>query len=233
MTSGPRSGCAPCWSAARERRAVDGRAIAVAGDVVSPGLGLLSRRRDGLAERVGWIIHCAASVSFTLGSRGIAGDQRRRHPPRCSTSPSSAQARGGLDGFTHVSTAYVAGTHAGEFTEDDLDVGQGFRNSYERSKFEAEQLVRARRRGCRRRSCARASSSATRTPAGRRPSTSSTGRCARSPAAPLGRDPRPPLGAGRRRAGRLRRRRRCSRCAAGPARPRTSPRPTTPAASAS
>jgi long-chain acyl-CoA synthetase len=38
----------------------------------------------------------------------------------------------------------VAGTHAGCFGERDLDVGQSFRNSYEQSKFEAEQLVRAR-----------------------------------------------------------------------------------------
>jgi long-chain acyl-CoA synthetase len=42
-----------------------------------------------------------------------------------------------------VSTAYVAGTHAGPFCERDLDVGQGFNNSYEQSKFESEQLVRS------------------------------------------------------------------------------------------
>ena len=53
--------------------------------------------------------------------------------------------RGGLRHFSYVSTAYVAGTHDGEFDEDQLDVGQGFRNPYEQSKFEAEQLVRAHR----------------------------------------------------------------------------------------
>jgi long-chain acyl-CoA synthetase len=53
--------------------------------------------------------------------------------------------RGGLQRFGHVSTAYVAGTHQGEFGEGDLDVGQDFRNPYERSKFEAEQLVRGHR----------------------------------------------------------------------------------------
>ena len=61
---------------------------------------------------------------------------------RCSTSASSAQSRGGLGHFAYVSTAYVAGTHEGVFNEDDLNVGQDFRNPYERSKFEAEQLVR-------------------------------------------------------------------------------------------
>ena len=42
----------------------------------------------------------------------------------------------------------MAGTHKGEFGEDQLDVGQRFRNPYEQSKFEAEQLVRASRRAC-------------------------------------------------------------------------------------
>jgi nucleoside-diphosphate-sugar epimerase len=45
--------------------------------------------------------------------------------------------------YAHISTAYVAGTHDGRFAEGDLDVGQGFRNSYEQSKFDAERLVRA------------------------------------------------------------------------------------------
>jgi thioester reductase-like protein len=43
-----------------------GRAVAVAGDITSPGLGIGLARREWLAERVGRIIHCAASVSFTL-----------------------------------------------------------------------------------------------------------------------------------------------------------------------
>ena len=51
--------------------------------------------------------------------------------------------RGGLERFTYVSTAYVAGTYRGEFSEQDYDVGQGFRNPYERSKWESEGNVRA------------------------------------------------------------------------------------------
>ena len=37
----------------------------------------------------------------------------------------------------------MAGNHAGAFAECDHDVGQEFHNSYEQSKFEAEQLVRS------------------------------------------------------------------------------------------
>src|SRR5439155_15717510 len=48
-----------------------------------------------------------------------------------------------LERYVHISTAYVAGTHAGRFFERDFDVGQSFRNSYEQSKFEAERLVRS------------------------------------------------------------------------------------------
>jgi nucleoside-diphosphate-sugar epimerase len=50
---------------------------------------------------------------------------------------------GGLHRLIYVSTAYVAGLHSGVFDEDDLGVGQRFRNSDERSKFEAEALVRS------------------------------------------------------------------------------------------
>lgn len=119
------------------------RAVAVAGDVTRPALGLDPARRDWLAGRVGRIVHCAASVSFTLGldeSRAINVEGARR----LLDLGEACAARGGLDSFVHVSTAYVAGTHTGRFGEDDLDVGQGFRNAYERSKFEAELLVRER-----------------------------------------------------------------------------------------
>jgi len=55
-----------------------------------------------------------------------------------------ASASGGLERYGQISTAYVAGTFAGRFAECDLNVGQRFHNSYEQSKFEAEELVRAR-----------------------------------------------------------------------------------------
>jgi long-chain acyl-CoA synthetase len=102
-----------------------------------------SERRDWLAERVGRIFHCAASVSFTMGlaeSRQINVDGTRRMVELGEL----CARRGGLDSFVHVSTAYVAGSHTGSFTEADLEFGQGFRNAYERTKFEAERLLRAR-----------------------------------------------------------------------------------------
>jgi nucleoside-diphosphate-sugar epimerase len=46
-----------------------------------------------------------------------------------------------FDRLHYVSTAYVSGTHQGVFHETDLDRGQGFKNHYEATKFEAEAEV--------------------------------------------------------------------------------------------
>jgi thioester reductase-like protein len=124
------------WQADRYAR----RTEAVAGELTAPGLACV--RRTELAERVTTIVHSAASISFTLPldeARAINLDGTRRMLEFAAL----AREHGGLDGYHHVSTAYVAGCHSGRFAECDLDVGQAFNNSYERSKFEAEQLVRA------------------------------------------------------------------------------------------
>jgi thioester reductase-like protein len=118
------------------------RITAVAGDMTAPRLGLDPARWDWLAAESTMIVHCAASVSFalTLGeARAINVEGTRRMLELAGR----AQALGGLERYAQVSTAFVAGTHAGPFSESDLDVGQGFNNSYEQSKFESEQLVRA------------------------------------------------------------------------------------------
>ncbi len=120
------------------------RVEAVAGDMTRPDLGLDPMQRERIAERVTTIIHSAASVSFTL-SLDEAREINLEGTRRMLDLAELAQARGGLDCYGHISTAFVAGTHRGGFAESDLDVGQSFHNSYERSKFEAEQLVRSRR----------------------------------------------------------------------------------------
>jgi thioester reductase-like protein len=119
------------------------RVEAVAADLTAPRLGLKRARRNEIASRVDQIIHSAASVSFALGleeSRAINLEGTRRMLELAEI----AHAKGGIKRYAQVSTAYVSGTHAGRFTESDYTVGQGFRNSYEQSKFEAEALVRSR-----------------------------------------------------------------------------------------
>jgi thioester reductase-like protein len=117
------------------------RVRAVAGELTQPGLGLGERRSRALAGEVSTIVHSAASVSFALPldeAREINLEGTRRMLEFAEL----ARERGGLERYGHVSTAYVAGTHDGRFSESDLDVGQDFNNSYEQSKFEAEKLVR-------------------------------------------------------------------------------------------
>ncbi len=115
------------------------RVITVRGDIARPGLGLRANG-DELAERVSEIVHGAASVSFELGlkaSRAVNVEGTRRMLKFAQL----CQRRGGLRRFSYISTAYVAGEHFGRFSEDELEVGQSFRNAYEQSKFEAECLV--------------------------------------------------------------------------------------------
>jgi len=119
------------------------RVEAVAGELTAPRLGLSRPRCDALARRVGSIVHSAASVSFTLPlpeAREINVEGTRRMLDFAEL----ACEHGGLERYGHISTAYVAGDHAGRFSEHELDLGQGFRNTYEQSKLEAERLIHAR-----------------------------------------------------------------------------------------
>jgi thioester reductase-like protein len=122
--------------------AYEGRVQAFRAELTAPQLGVSNKRFEALAQRVSTIVHGAASVSFTLPlrqAREINADGTRRVLELAGR----AAACGTLERYAHISTAYVAGTHAGRFFESDLDVGQGFHNTYEQSKFEAEQLVRS------------------------------------------------------------------------------------------
>jgi thioester reductase-like protein len=124
---------APNDDAAQARLQPHAGLTPLAGDIEKPGLGLASAPED-----VSTIVHCAASVSFDLSlteSRKVNVDGTRHVlelAKRCER----------LERLSYVSTAYVAGEPRRLFQEDELDVGQRFRNPYERSKFEAERMLR-------------------------------------------------------------------------------------------
>ena len=110
----------------------------VRADLERDGLGLADRAYDELAGRTAAVIHGAASVSFTLPieqARAINVDGTRRMLDL------ARQAGAHLD---YVGTAFVAGERTGLILEAELERGQTFRNTYERSKCEAEALVRSR-----------------------------------------------------------------------------------------
>jgi thioester reductase-like protein len=129
--------------AAARRLAPHARLTAVAGDIERPGLGLTEPAAATLAEEVTTIVHCAASVSFDLSLE----DSRRVNVEGTRNVVDLAHRCERLERLSYVSTAYVAGEPRRLFQEDELDVGQRFRNPYERSKFEAERMVRQRARG--------------------------------------------------------------------------------------
>jgi nucleoside-diphosphate-sugar epimerase len=116
------------------------RAVAFAGDVTRPGLGLSAPARDRVLATVDSVVHSAASVSFDLPlaearAVNVGGTQAVLALARELTE------RGRLRRLVHVSTAYVAGEHAGRFREDQTWAGQRFRNTYEQSKLEGELLL--------------------------------------------------------------------------------------------
>lgn len=117
------------------------RVRALAGDLTHDGLGLDPDTAIEVAAQVSEIVHGAAAVSADL-PLGAALTINVEGTRRMLAFAELCAIEGGLRRLTHVSTAHVAGLHRGRFTEDDLDVGQRFRNHYEQSKFEAEILVR-------------------------------------------------------------------------------------------
>jgi thioester reductase-like protein len=121
-------------------RALRPRVRAVAADLEQPGMGLGDDARERLAAQASHVVHCAASISFSLpldearranvdGTRAVLDLARQ------------ADAGGVLERLVHVSTAYVAGEREGRLREDERDVGQRHRNTYEQTKLEAEQIV--------------------------------------------------------------------------------------------
>jgi long-chain acyl-CoA synthetase len=116
------------------------RVSAVPGDVGVESLGLAAADLDAILERVTTVVHCAASISFDLPLEEARRTNTNGALRMLGLSRELAR-RGRLRRHLHVSTAYVAGRYRGRFLETDLDLGQGFRNTYERSKFEAERAI--------------------------------------------------------------------------------------------
>lgn len=115
------------------------RVTLFSGDVVDMHLGLSSAEYRTLVHEVTDVFHLAAlyhhgadprqmeqvNVEGTRNVLELAADMRH------------------LRRFNHMSSAFVSGDRVGVIEEDELDVGQGFRSPYEKTKFEAEKLVQA------------------------------------------------------------------------------------------
>jgi thioester reductase-like protein len=114
--------------------AARGRLSTVTGDITVAGLGLAAGDAQRLRRELTAAHHLAAvydlAVSRELGLR-VNVEGTRNVLAFLAEAPGFAR-------LHYVSTAYVSGTATGLFRESDLDVGQGFKNHYEETKFLAE-----------------------------------------------------------------------------------------------
>ena len=115
------------------------RPTVLEGDLNAPLCGLDADALRWVAGHCDTVLHNAASLTFR-------GPDREQEPWKSNvqgtTNVLAVAKQTGLRHFNHVSTAYVCGLRTGTVREDELDVGQEFGNDYERSKVEAERLVR-------------------------------------------------------------------------------------------
>ncbi len=109
----------------------------VDGDIRRPDLGLTAADRDVIGRFATHILHAAACTRFdhrlddiratnVVGTRHVVDLARR-----CRR----------LERFGYASTAYVSGRRTGLIRENELEHEQGFVNTYEQSKYEAEVLL--------------------------------------------------------------------------------------------
>jgi thioester reductase-like protein len=119
----------------------------VEGDISQPRFGLSPADYSSLVTNTKEIVHCGASVSFTQSlekarKTNVAGTEEILALSWAVKSCNSDRANGNRPLLNYVSTAYVAGDKEKIVSASDLDVSHRFKNSYEKSKAEAEKLVR-------------------------------------------------------------------------------------------
>lgn len=108
-----------------------------AADVALPKLGLAPEIYAAVCNQARTIFHLAARTDFKDATAtsyldvNVEGVRHALDLARESEAP-----------LHHVSTAFVCGTWQGAFREEDLDLGQSFRNGYEESKFLGERFLR-------------------------------------------------------------------------------------------
>jgi nucleoside-diphosphate-sugar epimerase len=116
------------------------RPVVLEGDISQADLGLEPLAVRWVAEYCSTLIHNAASLTFHSTSED--GEPWRSNVQGVKNVLDFCR-NTRIRKLHHVSTAYVAGLRQGRVLETELDVGQEFSNDYERSKLEAEKLVRA------------------------------------------------------------------------------------------
>ena len=118
-----------------------GRVFLVTGDITAQGLGVEAKQARELRRSLRQAWHLAAVYDLAV-ARDVG---RRINVEGTKNVLEFLEDAPHFERLQYVSTAYVSGTARGTFRETDLDVGQGFKNHYEETKFQAEvEVVRSR-----------------------------------------------------------------------------------------
>ena len=129
---------APEADALLEGLAAGSRAEVLVGDICDMDLGLSSNEYRALSRELTWIHHLAGIYFMGIDE----ATARRVNVGGTRTVIELARDAARLERVVHWSTAAVSGDRHGTIYEEDLDTGQKFHNAYERTKYEAERLVR-------------------------------------------------------------------------------------------
>ncbi len=113
------------------------RPVVLDGDITKKQFGLSQEDLAWAEEYCGSMMHSAASLTFHT-----RGDEPWRSNVEGTQNALDLCEQTRIRHMHYVSTAYTCGHRTELVMEDDLDVGQEFRNDYEKSKFEAEKRVR-------------------------------------------------------------------------------------------
>lgn len=109
------------------------------GDITDRQLGLQANEIAALAGETTHVYHLAAVYNLA-----VAGDLAERvNVDGTANVVDFCRRCEKLQHLHYASTAYVAGDRTGTVYEHELQMGQGFKNHYERTKFQAEVVVRA------------------------------------------------------------------------------------------
>ncbi len=124
---------------AREYLGPSYKVTPVRGDVTAgPDLGIMLEPRRKILDGTTVIVHAAANTRFSTSldeARAVNLEGTKNLLAFASLCPR-------LEAFAALSTVHVAGKRTGKICEEDLDHTEGFVNSYERSKYETELLLR-------------------------------------------------------------------------------------------
>lgn len=115
------------------------RAEVLVGDVCDMDLGLSSVEYRALSRSVTWIHHLAGIYFAGVDAKTM----HRVNVVGTKSVLDLARDAVRLERMVHWSTAMVSGDRRGTFFEEDLEAGQKFHNEYEKTKWQAEKLVRA------------------------------------------------------------------------------------------